>query len=280
VQLTFLGKSTQGGGSPTLFTTDSDSYAVQGQKVDSQPDSVEIPKRLLRYLEPGTRLASTLDDTGRDSYIVSGIAVTDEKALAQLDMPDHETCVEIGKVREGGAVEPLSGEAFYSLFRTFHRTAFHLELKDSYHTPEEKEPFELFLQGKQDDFAWHQPWLKLVREARQGGNIMTRARVVTVPHSDYVRWGLAVASLNIEAGEDIRWLPRHLAEGIDFPAEDYWLFDESRVVFTVFEPDGRFAGGIETKDPAAINQCRVAHEKVWALAIPHAEYVSSEYVSR
>jgi hypothetical protein len=280
MQLTFLGKSTQGGGSPTLFATDSDNYAVQGGKVEGQPNSVEIPKLLLQYLERGTRLASTLHDTGRDSYILSGTPITDEDALAQMDIPDHETCVEVGKVREGDVVEPLSGEAFYALFRTFHRTAFHLELKDSYHTPEEAAPFDLFLQGNQDDFAWHQPWLKLVREASLAGKIMTRVRVVTVPHSDYARWGLAVAPLNIEAGEDIRWLPRHLAEGIDFPAEDYWLFDGRRVVFTVFEPDGRFAGGIEANDPAAINQCRVAHEKAWALAIPHAEYVSSEYVSR
>lgn len=173
----------------------------------------------------------------------------------------------------------LSGEAFDNLFRTFRRTAFHLELKDSYHTPEEAAPFDLFLQGKQNDFAWHQPWLKIVREASRAGKIMTRVRVVTIPHSDYARWGLSVAPLNIEAGEDIRWLPRQLAEGIDFPADDYWLFDDSRVVFTVFEPDGRFVGGIETHDAATIDQCREVHQKAWARAIPHGEYVSSEYVT-
>lgn len=176
-------------------------------------------------------------------------------------------------------MELLSGEAFENLFRTFHRTAFHLELKDSYHTPEEAAPFNLFLQGKQDDFAWHRPWLKLVREACLAGKIMTRVRVVTIPHSDYARWGLTVAPLNIEAGEDIRWLPRHLTEGIDFPTDDYWLFDDTRVVFTVFESDGRFAGGMETQDPATINQCREVHQKVWALAIPHRDYISTEYLT-
>ncbi len=35
----------------------------------------------------------------------------------------------------------LQGEAFDDLFRTFKRTAFHLELKDSYHVPEEAGPF-------------------------------------------------------------------------------------------------------------------------------------------
>ena len=63
--------------------------------------SVEIPKRLLTYLEPDTALGVALHDTGRDSYILSGALVTDGEALAQMDIPGHETCVEVGKVREG-----------------------------------------------------------------------------------------------------------------------------------------------------------------------------------
>jgi hypothetical protein len=174
----------------------------------------------------------------------------------------------------------LAGDDFDNLFRTFERTAFHLELQDSYHVPEESGPLTLFLEGKPDDFAWHQQWLRLVREVRQAGKRMTRARVVTVPHSDYARWGMMVAPLNIEAGEDIRWLPRHLAGGIDFPADDYWLFDDRRLVFTVFHDDGRFLGGTETTDAGVIEQCRRVHDQVWPLAIPHAEYITSQYASR
>lgn len=168
----------------------------------------------------------------------------------------------------------LQGETFNDLFRTFKRTAFHLELKDSYHVPEEAGPVELFLDGKSDDFSWHQPWLRLVHEATQAGKSITRVRVVTVPHCDYTRWGLTVAPLNIEAGEDIRWLPRHRTGGIEFPANDYWLFDDSRVVFTVFEGDGSFAGGIEASDLATVGQCRRVREQVWAHAVPHNEYAA------
>src|SRR5262245_39532743 len=131
-------------------------------------------------------------------------------------------------------MELLQGEAFDNLFRTFTRTAFHLEMQDTYHDPGEAGPFELFLEGRPDDFAWNQPWLNLVREVSRSGKRLTRVRLATVPHSDYIRWGLTVASLNIEAGEDIRFLPRHLARGIDFPENDFWLFDDSRVIFTVF----------------------------------------------
>ncbi len=100
MQLTFLGKSTQGGGSPTLFVTDRDSYIVQGWKVPGEEASVEVPQRLLGYLEPGTELAADLSDTGQGSYVLSGSPVTDAEALAQMDIPGHETCVEVGKRRE------------------------------------------------------------------------------------------------------------------------------------------------------------------------------------
>lgn len=97
MRLTFLGKATQGGGSPTLFATDRDTYVVQGWKVAGHQASVEIPARLLTYLEPGSRLGAILHDTGRSSFILSGVPVTDVEALSQMDIPGHETCVEVGK---------------------------------------------------------------------------------------------------------------------------------------------------------------------------------------
>jgi hypothetical protein len=169
----------------------------------------------------------------------------------------------------------LTGEAFDSLFRTFGRSAFHLEVQDTYETSEESEPLKLFLEGKPDDFAWHQEWLQLMAETTKAGRSVTRARVVTVPHVDYVRWGLTVAELNIAAGEDIRWLPRHRAEGIELPLDDFWLFDDERVVFTIFEPTGQFAGGADTTDPYIVERCRSVHQQVWQRAIPHAAYVTT-----
>jgi hypothetical protein len=169
----------------------------------------------------------------------------------------------------------LTGEAFNELFRAFGRTAFHLEVEDSYHTPEENEPLQRFLEGQSDDFAWHQPWLNLVAETTKAGRQISRVRVVTVPHGDYTRWGLTVAELNVAAGEDIRWLPRHLAADITLPLDDFWLFDDNRVVFTVFEPGGRFAGGAETTDPYIVERCVRVQRQVWTRAIPHATYAAS-----
>jgi hypothetical protein len=97
---------------------------------------------------------------------------------------------------------------------------------------------------------------------------------VSLPHGDYTRWGLTIAPLNMDAGEDIRWLPRHLTHDLDLTTDDYWLFDDSRVVFTVFEPSGRFAGGAQTVDPIIVEHCRRARDQVWARAVPLHEYAS------
>lgn len=174
-------------------------------------------------------------------------------------------------------MELLQDDAFDELFHGFQRTAFHLEVQDSYHTPEESGPFDLFLAGKPDDFAWHQPWLNLVRDVSAAGKQITRARIVTVPHVPYTQWGLTVAPLNIAAGEDIRWLPRYLAEDIELTADDYWLFDDRQVVFTIFEPNGRFAGGASTTDRRIVRYCRQVQQAVWQRAVPHQQYVSGEH---
>ncbi|ONI75349.1 hypothetical protein ALI144C_40140 [Actinosynnema sp. ALI-1.44] len=172
-------------------------------------------------------------------------------------------------------MELVQGDRFDDLFRTFELSAFHLEVQDSYHTSEETGPFHLFLTGEADDFAWHRPWLDLVGEATANGRRVTRARVITVPHGDYTRWGLTVAEHNIAAGEEIRWLPRHLIAAEELTTDDFWLFDDSRVVFTVFEPGGQFVGGACTTDPTIAARCRAVRDRVWEAAIPHHLYVAT-----
>ncbi|GAB2699360.1 hypothetical protein GCM10027089_21670 [Nocardia thraciensis] len=90
--------------------------------------------------------------------------------------------------------------------------AFHLEVRDSYGVPAEDEPFQKFLNNEPFDYReWHRSWSDFVQEHTARGVSFKRVRVVTVPHSDYQRWCLNVAALNIEDGEDIRYLPRHQA---------------------------------------------------------------------
>lgn len=110
MRLEFLGKSTQGGGSPTLYATDRDTYVVQGWRVSGMPPNVvEIPESLLSYLVPGTLLEAPLTSTGKvwrgdtgecGTYTLSGLPVTDLDALEHMKIPEHESCVEVGKRRK------------------------------------------------------------------------------------------------------------------------------------------------------------------------------------
>lgn len=106
------------------------------------------------------------------------------------------------------------------------------------------------------------------------GVVVARARVVTEPHTDYVRWELALDPQNIDAGEDIRYLPRHSAEDIVLPTEDCWLFDDDRLVLSLFKPEGGSGGFARECDPDLIRQYRVACDQVWSRAVPYARYVA------
>ncbi|SCL70548.1 hypothetical protein GA0070606_5434 [Micromonospora citrea] len=111
MRLTFLGKESTGGQSPTLYATDRDSYVVQGWKVadptilaleTEQETVVEVPAPLMRHLAKNglagvvTRIEAPIIDVTTDgNYIIQGARVTDQAALALMDIPGHETCVEV-----------------------------------------------------------------------------------------------------------------------------------------------------------------------------------------
>lgn len=113
MRLTFLGKDSQPNQSPTLYATDRGSYVVQGWVV-TQPEVltkivladnetvVEVPAKLMTYLakdglegEVVNLVAPIVRVLENGNYIVRGVRVADVTALAQMDIPDHETCVEV-----------------------------------------------------------------------------------------------------------------------------------------------------------------------------------------
>ncbi|GLX99866.1 MULTISPECIES: DUF6879 family protein [Actinoplanes] len=166
-------------------------------------------------------------------------------------------------------------DAFRHLFRDVRRSAFHLEVSDVYDTPEENEPFRRFLAGEPDDFGWQRSWLDLIRRTTAAGCVVERLRVVTVPHGDYTRWLLSLSGLNVAAGERIRWLPRDEVGGLPVSTDDFWVFDDRRVVYTLVDQDGTFAGGAETDDPATVARCLLIRDMLWPVAIPHDVYTKS-----
>jgi hypothetical protein len=170
-------------------------------------------------------------------------------------------------------MEAMTYEDFKALTLARGR-AFHLELRDTYNVESEDEPFRRWRDGEPDDYAWHADWASFVRQATAAGVQVQRVRLATEPHTDYIRWGLDVSPLNIKAGEDIRYLPRHLTADIELPEEDFWLLDDDLLVLSVFSSDGRTGGFARSSSPELLRQCVNVRDQVWKRAIPYAEYTA------
>ncbi|GAA4472960.1 DUF6879 family protein [Phytohabitans houttuyneae] len=154
--------------------------------------------------------------------------------------------------------------------------AVHLELRDFYSVAGDAERFDKFKKlGYRDlkaEAADVRPWTDLIRSVTQDSRTVRRARVVSEPVTEYIRYEWAGTAHIVAAGEDVRWLPRRLASNIALPGNDFWLFDDETLLFTVFNGVGDVAERQLTTDPAAVQLCRTAFEAVWALATPHSEY--------
>lgn len=173
-------------------------------------------------------------------------------------------------------MELITSEQRDELITTFvERDAFHLELKDAYATAIEDGPFAKWLKGEPDDFAWLQPWQARIRNATQAGKTVRRVRVISEPLTDYIKWEHSSTVLNLEFGEDIRWLPRHhLPNEIAFPVNgnDWWLFDDRLVAVGHFRDDGSVQGHEIIADRVVVADCMGVRDQLWAIAIPHSKY--------
>ena len=89
-----------------------------------------------------------------------------------------------------------------------------------------------------DDLKWLQGWCTTLREHVRAGRSVRRARIVSEPLSDYQRGSCSIAWPMVEAGEDIRWVPRGLVSSIALPGNDFYLFDDRLAVFLLYVGNG------------------------------------------
>lgn len=160
------------------------------------------------------------------------------------------------------------------LLRQCRTELFRVEVRDTYGVPNEDEPFRRFMNGEPFDYReWFRGWAELVQVLVSKGASVRRVRVVTVPVVDYQRWLLTeITPLNVETGEDIRYLNR--AEAGSVPADDYWIIDRETVAFTLSDSDGRAVGrsGVTT-DPQILGLCLSEAQRLWSVATPYGEFV-------
>lgn len=166
------------------------------------------------------------------------------------------------------ATEP----ATYELFRAAVQSAVHLELRDSY-TPNDQS-WRDWREGRSFNPAdrWRD-WFDLISATTARGVTVRRARIVSEPITDYIRFEYDVtAGLNVAAGEQVRWLPRRQAADLLVPGSDFWAFDDAVVVFNHFDGVGDWVCEERRDDRALAKRLTAAYETIWQRAIPHEQY--------
>ncbi|MFI1241477.1 DUF6879 family protein [Nocardia salmonicida] len=166
----------------------------------------------------------------------------------------------------------ISDAEFDRLLTDFTASAVHLETRDAYGTEIELPYMAKWAAGEHDDLAWLDEWCANLRTHAAAGRTVRRARVVSEPLSAYQRWSHSIAAPMVDAGEDIRWVPRPRLDSVAIPGNDFYLLDEELVIFLHYSGDGLGTDKVISTDPADIELCRTAFETVWQWAIPHRDY--------
>ncbi|MGH2599018.1 MAG: DUF6879 family protein [Dehalococcoidia bacterium] len=170
---------------------------------------------------------------------------------------------------------------FEELIANTVRSAVHLEMRDMY---EPNDPVYLDWQTWRQDHPgapvrdWYpadqfSDWYDLVKETVARGVRMRRARIVSEPVTDYIKFEHAISGkMNVPAGEEVRWLPRRRASDVALPANDFWVFDDRLVRLHHFSGEGDLVEDEVSDDPSVLKLCVSAFEAVWERADPHDEY--------
>jgi hypothetical protein len=160
------------------------------------------------------------------------------------------------------------------LLRTCQRSAVHLEMRDGYMWDDPK--LIAWKAGERldpaDRASWWRPWLQLIADTVGRGVAVRRARIVSEPVSEYIRFEFDVTFTNLAAGEQVRWLPRRHATDLALPGNDFWLIDDDTLLINHFSGEGDWTGNELLPDGAVVKLWAMAFEAVWERAISHNEY--------
>ena len=170
-------------------------------------------------------------------------------------------------------MRPSSSAELKELCLGIRKSFVHLETRDAYGTETELPQIAKWKQGEPDDLAWLGWWLEMLRGHVAAGRTCRRARVVSQPVSEYQRWSMSHVSVFLDAGEDIRYVPRRNLTTVALPGSgDFYVFDDELVLFLLYAGNGLNTAFETTDDPAVVRTCREAFQAVWDLARPFRDY--------
>ncbi|WP_109505305.1 DUF6879 family protein [Nocardioides speluncae] len=167
-------------------------------------------------------------------------------------------------------MELISVEQRTALIWAGRRPLLKLELRDRYAFDDEL--FDAWRRGDQAAVArLTSAWRDRVASEVAAGRRLRRVRVVSEPLSEYQRMGVEISGPPVEAGEELRWLPRRLVSGLPMPGNDCFVLDDF-VIFNVLGGSDERAEIQLHRDPDVVKFCREAFEAAWDLATPHREF--------
>ena len=168
---------------------------------------------------------------------------------------------------------PSNVPTFDDLLADSKWSAVHLETRDVYY-PNPR--FDAWQRGHRIDWddraSWWRPFHQQIADAVARGVAVRRARIVSEPVTEYIRWEHYVTRANLAAGEQVRWLPRRETSDLLLPGNDFWVFDNTVVELHHFSGAGDFLEDEIREDPGVVELCAAGFERVWERAIPHEEY--------
>lgn len=162
---------------------------------------------------------------------------------------------------------------FAELVTSFKRSAWRWECQGTYHEPDEAEPFHLWKEGRPDT-SFMDDWVYLVRSWRADGKKFERVRMVTDPPTEYLTWLVSFTHLNVEAGEDIRWMSEADARMLGAPTHDFYILDDDQLVILEFGETG-VVGADVTDDATQLEGALRWRKLAWENSTPHAIYTRS-----
>jgi hypothetical protein len=123
------------------------------------------------------------------------------------------------------------------------------------------------------DPADDRAWVEYVRGLRQRGVRFERVRMLTEPLTEYLRMQLDFTYMNVQAGEDVRWVEQAVSRELGMPSYDFYLIDDLVVVLD-FDDAGMLAGARTSTDPVAVERHRRWRDVIWPHTVPHERYLA------
>ncbi|MFK0225890.1 DUF6879 family protein [Streptomyces sp. NPDC090303] len=230
-----VGTNSGNNGCPTLYTTPSGAYVVQGDRV-TDPDE-------LRQLDNLTA--------------EEGAVVVPRELLANF-----------GPKEPVHVPQWITFDEFDGMFTSLSHSAWRLETRRRYAWDEQQDTYLQFTAGEPVEWDLDDAWCRERREQTALGKRFERVRLVDEPPTPGQLYLADNARRNRAVGEDIRTLTRALADELRMPAEDFWLFDSRVVALLHFDEDDQMTGVELITNPVEVLRYCQFREAAWHHALP------------